>query len=692
MSFRNAGKITFVAYGLTFLLYVIVGLIAAHPLDDAAYAQHAQYFYYLNVNPAFNLPMGLYYDLINIGGYFVTILLSLEGISNVLTIQIGVKIPLIIFTFLTAYFLYRTLDEMGYNGNYAALLLLTSPIYFYTSLIYGSAIVVSVFFTVSSVYFLFRKNSFVSAALFGISVGSYLYPVFSIPFILRYVNKEDGKKNAFLYLLVVSLFAAIGQLSVLYIYSRLGYYGVSPNNPSGYLSSMPVPYYSVLDIVSILGISSHIPGIIYNYVYYVSATIAAFSYFLLKRERVNRESLLIFFLIQGVLFSAINPYNLPSYIAAMVPFAIILAIMNKRWVLIGMLWISSFLSFLVMQTINPVGFIIYFSDINLKILNTKNIYPQWLNSVFGFLYSLSLLLFIPVALRMKKGETRRFTKTLLSQGSVIGALAVVALLILVPVTSSIPSNMYLSGEINTFQAQSVSESLVGSTLLVEYSVPVVGFLSQNELRNFIGYIEMPSSFYTIYNTSRIALLPPGSFEQSLRLSYPLRNATLELFGNGNGSVLPELVNGTTTVIPDSSYASDGKNAYRFTFSGVLSGSYELKVNSSVPLYSSGKNSLSFSFGGYPWMGSAMIGKELIYGDYVSGYLLKSDLILNFTGPFNSIPPFEPSLVVYLVTVQSKPTWNGLIEGGIAFVLLILLPPLLVLFQIKRRGSPKRLGQ
>lgn len=689
MSLRAASRITLLAYGLTFFLYLIVGLIAAHPFDDAIYAQHAQFFYYLNVNPIFGLPMGLYYDLINIGGYFVTILLSLGGISNVLTIQLGVKIPFIVFTFLTAYFLYRILDEMGHNGNYAALLLLTSPIYFFTSLMYGSALVVSMCFTVSSIYFLFRKNNLISAVLFGISVGSYLYPVFSIPFILRYVNKEEGKKKAFLYLLVATVFAAIGQLSVLYIYFRLGYYGVSPNNPSGYVSAIPVPYYSVFDIFNLLGISSYVPGIFYNYIYYLSATIASFSYFLLKREKVNRESLLVFFLIQGVLFSAINPYNLPSYIAAMLPFAVILAIMKKRWVLIGMLWISSLLSFLVMQTINPAGFIIYFSDVNLKILNTKNIYPQWLNSVFGFLYSLSLLLFILVILRMKSGETRRFTKTLLSQGSIISSLAIVALLILVPVASNIPSNMYLSGEINTFQAQSVSESLVGTTLLVEYNIPVVGFLGQNELRNFIGNIETPSSFYTMYNTSQNISLPPGTFEQPLSLDYPLRNATLELFGQGKGSVIPMLVNGTSTVIPSTSLELIDKRAYRFTFSGVLSGSYELKVGSSISLYASSKNSLSFLLGGYPWIGSVMIDKELIYGEYIAGYLLKSDLTVNFTGPFKTIPPFDPLLAVYFISTQSKPIEPALIRGGIIFCFLILLPPILALIQIVKGIKSKR---
>lgn len=193
MSSRHSGYVTFTAYGLIFILYLIVGLIAAHPFDDAAYAQHAQFFYFLNANLVYGLPQGLYYDLINIGGYFVTIVSTMMGISNVLTIQIGVKIPFIVFTFMTAYFLYKIIDNMGYNGHYAALLLLTSPIYFFTSLIYGSAIVVSMFFLIASLYFLFKKNTLISAALFGISIGTYLYPVFSFPLFLRYSYKEEGK-------------------------------------------------------------------------------------------------------------------------------------------------------------------------------------------------------------------------------------------------------------------------------------------------------------------------------------------------------------------------------------------------------------------------------------------------------------------------------------------------------------------
>jgi hypothetical protein len=77
---------------------------------------------------------------------------------------------------------------------------------------------------------------------------------------------------------------------------------------------------------------------------------------------VNIEIVIIFLSIQGILFSSLAPYNLPSYFAAEIPLAIIVAFIYRRWIFIGLTWLSSFLSFVVMQTINHVCFIIYFSN------------------------------------------------------------------------------------------------------------------------------------------------------------------------------------------------------------------------------------------------------------------------------------------------------------------------------------------
>ena len=676
-------------YSAILFFYLLVGIIAAHPFDDAIYAQHGQFFYYLSLNPTYGLLMGVYYGLINIGGYFVTILLALFGISNVLTIQIGVKIPFILFTFLTAVVLYKLVKDMGYDGRYASLLLLTSPIYFFTSVVYGSAIVVSMFFLVSSVYMLFRKRRLLSAILFGIAAGSYLYPLFSIPFLLRYVKKEGGWKETAIYFAVSAAFAAIGQFTVLIFYYLNGYHSVAVAVPSSYVSIMPLPYYSVFDILGIFGLSNAVPGQIYDYVYYASAVIASLSYFLVKKENVNRESLLVFFLIQGVLFSAINPYNLPSYLSAMIPFAIIIAILYKRWVLIGMLWLASALSLIVMQTINHIGFLIYFSDVNLKILNINVSYPSWLNYVAGFLYSLCLLAFIPIGLRIKAGKVTRFRKTVASQLSTLAALAVVAIVVIAPVASSVPGDMFLAPSLDQFYAQPVSESLSGRALVVDYVVSTPGLVGGSYSSDFIGYIEAPSYPNVVFNASGSTSIQPGDYEWNITLPYPLQDAMLELFGTGNGTPAVVLSNRTAAVLPSYQGVTGEGFTFRYLFNTTLSGTYSLTIRSDIPLRSQNQVQPSILLSGYPFMGQAMIGRYYLSGGFIPGNLLKSKMTVEYSGPFKTLPPSVPSILIYLAKRLVSPVFSSLVEGGILFILLILVPSALTPFLLLRRLAHHR---
>lgn len=684
MESKTRTPIAFSVYSIIFAIYLFIGVIAAHPYDDAIYAQHAQFFYYLSVNPVFSLPMGIYYDFINIGGYFVTILFSLLGVSNVLTVQIGVKTSFIVFTFLTSYFLYKIVKDMGLSGYYASLLLLTSPMYIFTSVIYGSAIIVSVFFLVSSVYFLFRHKTLSSAILFGMAAGTYVYPIFSMPFLIRYLYLREGKRAALAYLFVSSAFAALGQLSVLFVYAKLGFATVAPTTPGGYLAAFQLPYYSIFDIFKITGNSVFIPGVVYNYLYYISSIFASFTYFLLKKDKVNRETLLVFFLIQGVLFSSLNPYNLPSYLVAAIPFVLLIAFIKRRWVLIGMLWTSSILSLIVLQTINSVGFLIYFSDVNTKLLNISNSYPSWLNSVAGFLYSLSLLSFIAVVFKVRPGNRFRPNKSLISQLSVSCVFAVVAIIVLAS-SSGVPSNMLLENKVNVFQAQPISESLSGSSLIVEYNIQLAGFLNKNSVNDFVGNIEIPSSAYILYNTSKQVVISPGNFSDSLMLDFPTYGNVLELFGTGSGSVSVELVNETNSVLPSSSNSTSSKYMnYSYTFNTLLSGSYRLYVKSDVPLYGSNGSSPSIYMHGFPDVGNLIIGRYTITGNYIPGYLLKSSLLIKFTGPFNRIPPFEPSLSVYLGKTLTTVGIDQLFEGGMMFFSFIVFPPSVAMYQITKK--------
>jgi hypothetical protein len=682
---RSHKRTLFALYITIFTFYIFVGTLAAHPFDDYIYARHAQYFYYMNVNPAYGLPMGLYYDLINIGGYFVTILLNAIGIVNVLSIQIGVKIPFIIFAFLTAYLVSRILEDMGYKGIYAGLILLTSPVYFFTSVIYGSPIVISIFFLIYSIYLLFRRKTLFSAALFGMSIGSYLYPLLSLPILVRFLYKHEGKRETAIYIAVTTVFAAIGQLTVLYLYTRMGLYSISPNIPSGYVSSVSLPYYSIFDLFAILKISGSVPGSIYSFTYYIASIVAAFSYFLIKKENVDRHSLLIFFLIQGVIFSALNPGNLPSYMSAMIPFAIIIAILSKRWVLVGMVWIASVFDFLVIQTINPSGLFIYFSDLNSRILSWKNSYLDVLVYIFSFLYSLSLLLIVPVSLRPRQGKMARFKKTLASQYSMVGVFCVIGILVLVPVASNIPVNMYLSSNLNTFDAQPVNESLSGHSLSVEYLIPTIGFLTNRYLGYFVGSIQPPSQPEIVYNYSKNYVSRGMNFTEELALPYPINNVLIELFAKENGTINLELINATSTLTTfGTKQVTNDYIIFRYEFSSVLSGSYSLNIKSTVPVYMYNESSVSILLIGSPQAGVAIVNNIPLQGGYIPGYLLKSKLQITFTGPFQKLPPFIPSVLVYLAKSLVKPVSIAIFEGGIIFLLLVAVPSYAMFF--RRKGK------
>ncbi len=670
-------KLLYSIYAVIFVCYVLIGTLAAHPYDDEVYAQHAQYFYYIFMNPAYNLPMGLYYDLINIGGYFVTILFSQIGISNLLTIQIGIKIPFIIFTFLTAYFLYKILENMGFNGHYASLLLLTSPIYIFTSVIYGSAIVVSMFFLVSSIYFILKRNNLVSAILFGLAAGSYLYPVFSVPFLLRYLYIREGRKSALQFFVIVLIFVSIGQLTVYYVYLISGYNLISPSSPSAYLSGMPVPYYSIFDIFNLLGISNSIPGLTYDIAYYSLALFSSFSYFFIKKEKINEDSLLFFLLIQAVLFAALNPYNLPSYMTALIPFAIIFAIRRQSWIIIGLIWVASVFSFIVIETVNRIGFLLYYADLNPKILEINNSFPTWLNSFAGVTYSALILSSIIIVIRSRPKGNALFIKSIFSQFSIVVVLAIVSLIIFAPVSMDIPNNFYYSNQENVFQASPVSDYLVGQALVVDYKVPVVGLLQKSSLNYFIGSIKMPSTLETILNTSENFTQNETHYSSTITLSFPVDNLTLELYGLTYGIVSAELVNNSETLSLKSLIGHQSSAYYTFKFytSATLSGTYALNVSSSIPLYVQHYNVPSIFLEGSLNAGQASINGQTVTGNYIGATLLKPDTIVTFEGPFKTIPPSLPSFYLYQGRNFFQPIGSAEIIGGVIFAALVILPPL-----------------
>ncbi len=690
MEISRRNILLFLGFLLVGLAYAFIGIIAAHPFDDAIYAFNSEMFYYLHGSPILYLPQGIFLDAINLAGYFPVAILSVYLRSNILFIQAGVKIPFILFTFLSSWVLYKIAKQLKFNEIYATLLFLTSPIYFFTSVIYGSAIVVSIFFLLFSIHLALTRKYLLTAIMYGISTGMYLYPVFGIPIIARYLMVNGEKRDAVMFLAVSSLFAALGQLVILLFFIQRGQIGISPNSPSGYLSpySSP-PYYDIFDFLSVFGKGGIVPGQLYNILYYGSSVVFSLSYLFVGKRNVNAETLIIFLLIQGVLFAALAPYNLPSYMSAMIPLAIIASLMLKRWIYIGLMWVSSLFSFLVMQTITHVGFIVYFSDLNMKILTT-NIYPystfpSWINSVAGTLYVVSLLLFIPLSLLRKKGNMARLRKSLIAQSATIGVIVIVGVVLLAPVASSVPQNMYLAPSIDSFSASGSNEYIVGTSLVATYYFPDLGSMDKAGIDHFLGKIEFPSNYYSVYTLSGSSVVKSGSFKQTILLPYPLLDAKLQFFGSSSGEISITLENSTSSISLQE-LQQGNSTVLAFNTGPYLSGKYLIIVNSSVPLQLHNSTSPALSITGIPMFGLATIDGMVISNGTVEPGQLGGTVIISYTGPFYRIPSELPILTVQMVKPLGKPDESQLAIGGIAFAGLIVLPPsLLVFLRYRRQG-------
>ena len=131
------------------IIFFLVGSISGESFDDAAIAQHGQFFYNLNIDPLIYSIQGAYYTWISIGGYLLAILLQSIGFSNIVTMQTAVKFPFILFGIFTGFFIYEIARGMNISrtkANIISLLFFSEPVLYYVAGIQGTPLVISMFF------------------------------------------------------------------------------------------------------------------------------------------------------------------------------------------------------------------------------------------------------------------------------------------------------------------------------------------------------------------------------------------------------------------------------------------------------------------------------------------------------------------------------------------------------------------
>jgi hypothetical protein len=420
--------------------------------------------------------------------------------------------------------------------------------------------------------------------------------------------------------------------------------------------------------LNIFNLGRVVPGETINILYYGSAIIASLIYFALPKDKVNLSSLVIFLFIQGILFSSLAPGNLPSYMAAEIPLAIIVAFMFRRWIFIGLIWISSFFSFWVMQSINSVGFIIYFSDLNQSILKIRNSYPSWVVNLAGSIYAISVLLNL-LFLTQKKGKmTASPKKTLIAQSTTVAVIAVVALVALMPVVDNIPSNKYLSPELNTFQGQIYSSSIVGGNLIVNYSMPLVVESGDFQGKYISGIIEYNETRLVIYN-HQSGNLTESNRSYNLTLPYPLRSVEISLFSPFKGNMSVYLENNSGKLTPSNKSVIAGQRyEYNFNFNQTLEGNYSLIVKSDVRYYS-GNELPSIILSGSLAQTSIIIDKTVTNG-IVLPYQISKRMSIEFEGPYYAVPAALPMIYFYVSPTGAQLYFPYVVTGALIFFCMV----------------------
>ena len=304
----------------------------------------------------------------------------------------------------------------------------------------------------------------------------------------------------------------------------------------------------------------------------------------------------------------------------------------------------------------------------------------------------SLLLFIPISLLRKKGTMARLRKSLIAQSATIGAIVLVGALLLAPVASSIPQDMYLSTSIDSFAADGSNEYIVGTSLVATYYFPDLGSMDQAGINHFLGRINFPSNYYSIYSLSGSSAEKGGDFMQTISLPYPLQSAKLQLVGTSPGKVSIIIENKTSSIsLQESQLQSGNSTIYSFNVASYLSGKYVMIVNSSSTLQLHNSTSFALSITGIPAWGLVTIDGKAILNDTVGPNLLGGAVIVRFSGPFYGVPDVLPILTVQMVEPLGKPIESQLVIGGFAFASLIVLPPSLLVFLTRkiREADPKQ---
>lgn len=497
-----------VVFAIVAVLMILIGAVTSHIFDDAAYAQHANWFYYLGINPLYYWTQGTYYLGILLAGYSPILLFQGVGIHNVVLEQIGVKLPFIVAALLCGLVARGILIHLGVRetqADVAAVLLVSSPIVFYAAAIHGTPIVIGVLFLLASLLYLFKGRFDVSALLFGVSASTFLYPIFSLPVFVRYVAVKSNKREAGSFVLWSIATLILGQLPPLFLYLTNGIpfssgLLVSPGN-NGVGGPAYPPSYSLYGILNLAGLPTALTTTEYSAIFILAMAIPSIVYgFGATREDYTPRNLVTFQFLQAATFVVFSPGNSPQYFVALAPFLIIEGFIWRESILV---WANLAIGLLVLVTLatwGPGDIFGFLRNTDPSLGQFQQYFPSVIPITLGVVYgaTVATLTFFwlrkrflrPRIINRSEWADRRqlFQREL--KGDLATSLAFCALstlLVFAIVGSSLahpPTTMQMTDQLNTWTATLSSSTFNNSSGItsITYELPGIVYLFNPETR------------------------------------------------------------------------------------------------------------------------------------------------------------------------------------------------------------------
>lgn len=546
-------------------IFFLMGSVSGESFDDASIAQHGQFFYDMNINPLIYQVQGAYYTWISIGGYSIAIILQSFGYSNIITMQSAVKFPIILFALFSSFFIYSIAKNLNVPKNKAkiiTLLFLTEPVLFYVAAIHGIPLVISMFFLISSIAFLQKGRNLASAVLYGVSCASYLYPIFAVPFLLRFIWKRNDLKASIGFTSILAISFLIGFVPSLMLYKLAGIalsYGSSATVVSSFFSSVPLPGYSFFDFLYLIPPNGLIHSSLLNISFILSMGLSSMLLAIIPRSSFFKfENLILFLTIQALLFIFFNPANAPQYLYAVSPLLLLCSVVLNNDILLAMLSFATLFDFLALITWNPTALLgLFFADTYPRLLSFSQTFPFNLYFFLSFIYGiiiLAMIIYISYRiifhLKLSLGNNEKeyqvknreeelfYTKSsarIKYNFTTIVLVTVVVFFLVSPGFASLPNNFLQMNQINEQQVTPNLLNMEGSQIYI-FAAPYLSIVDSKYYHLYNGTIDLKSYNPAIYNwfvtNASFPLNKSEALSETVEFPFEISNLSLMFDSSG----------------------------------------------------------------------------------------------------------------------------------------------------------------